>query len=271
MFRRVNPDENIQKYYRGWLSGDAEAGIKYAAAKLRSGELDIAELPINILNILFPDRVIPYNVYLRGIRILNIINQLRNIVDNITFPVPQDSGSVDSLVWLPTLEQLIFLRNWRWFSPDRQNFSESDLHFNYGSLQLEIDSSILDQRAIPVPEIQYITQNYSPSYESPKGWSHPYFILWDDVPDDWESIPNIIYGRCEDFPACGHDLCPPREEQTGKIVGQVCVCGAIVSLNSGYSLCRNCLTRSVMYGYDEFSENNYVDEFEDDGEDDGDY
>lgn len=45
---------------------------------------------------------------------------------------------------------------------------------------------------------------------------------------------------CEDFPCCGHDICP-RFDQDGKQLNMVCVCGADVSVDSPYSLCRGCM------------------------------
>lgn len=46
--------------------------------------------------------------------------------------------------------------------------------------------------------------------------------------------------RCEDFPCCGHDICPDYDE-TGKQVNMRCTCGAVVPLGSRSSLCAGCL------------------------------
>ena len=48
--------------------------------------------------------------------------------------------------------------------------------------------------------------------------------------------------RCEDFPACGHELgcCPDFDPETGRQLNMKCVCGATVPLG-GSSLCAGCL------------------------------
>jgi len=48
--------------------------------------------------------------------------------------------------------------------------------------------------------------------------------------------------RCEDFPACGHDICPDFDE-SGRQLNMRCVCGVSVPLNSPSSLCSSCLNR----------------------------
>lgn len=45
---------------------------------------------------------------------------------------------------------------------------------------------------------------------------------------------------CEDFPCCGHDICPDFDED-GKQLNMRCTCGAAVPLGSSSSLCRGCL------------------------------
>jgi hypothetical protein len=46
--------------------------------------------------------------------------------------------------------------------------------------------------------------------------------------------------RCEDWPCCGHDVCPDFDE-TGKQLNMRCVCGKELPLNNPSSLCRSCL------------------------------
>jgi hypothetical protein len=45
--------------------------------------------------------------------------------------------------------------------------------------------------------------------------------------------------RCEDFPCCGHDLCPDYID--GKQVNMVCICGKKLPLTNPSSLCNACL------------------------------
>ena len=54
------------------------------------------------------------------------------------------------------------------------------------------------------------------------------------------TVEDIIYDSCEDYPACGHDICPPHWEHGGQ-AAVICVCGAILPLSSRSSLCESCL------------------------------
>ncbi len=45
---------------------------------------------------------------------------------------------------------------------------------------------------------------------------------------------------CEDFPCCGHDICPSFDRE-GKQLNMVCVCGQELPVNSFSSMCRNCI------------------------------
>ncbi len=46
--------------------------------------------------------------------------------------------------------------------------------------------------------------------------------------------------QCEDYPCCGHDICPDYDE-SGRQLNMKCVCGATVPLESCSSLCPSCL------------------------------
>lgn len=46
--------------------------------------------------------------------------------------------------------------------------------------------------------------------------------------------------RCEDFPCCGHDICPDFDD-SGRQINMKCVCGATVPLHNRSSLCDSCL------------------------------
>lgn len=49
--------------------------------------------------------------------------------------------------------------------------------------------------------------------------------------------------RCEDFPCCGHELgcCPDYDEDTGRQLNMVCVCGAKLPVNARFSICEGCM------------------------------
>jgi hypothetical protein len=50
---------------------------------------------------------------------------------------------------------------------------------------------------------------------------------------------------CEDFPCCGHESgCCPDFDQSGRQLNMRCVCGARLPVDSPFSLCRSCISRS---------------------------
>ena len=50
--------------------------------------------------------------------------------------------------------------------------------------------------------------------------------------------------RCEDFPCCGHEAgCCPDFDDSGRQTNMKCTCGAILPLNSRYSICEGCFQR----------------------------
>lgn len=46
--------------------------------------------------------------------------------------------------------------------------------------------------------------------------------------------------RCEDYPCCGHDICPDFDS-AGRQLNMRCVCGAILSRTARYSICESCM------------------------------
>lgn len=81
--------------------------------------------------------------------------------------------------------------------------------------------------------------------------------------------------RCEDFPCCGHDICPDFDD-AGRQVNMRCVCGASVPLSSRSSLCSSCLNApdpddpygDCGYGGgnpDGYDEDEWLDDPDDDG------
>lgn len=49
--------------------------------------------------------------------------------------------------------------------------------------------------------------------------------------------------HCEDFPACGHELgcCPDFDPDSGRQLNMKCTCGAVLPLESRYSICAGCM------------------------------
>jgi len=58
-------------------------------------------------------------------------------------------------------------------------------------------------------------------------------------PYSFPESPEINEDSCEDYPSCGHDICPPK--LGGRQIAKVCSCGAYLSLNSLTSICESCL------------------------------
>lgn len=106
-----------------------------------------------------------------------------------------------------------------------------------------------------------------------------YLILQDEItPSVPSTIPTIVRGYCEDYPACGHDICPPRWSHTGRQVAMICaVCGGEMPLGPS-SIHSSCFRSGFSeedyydYGYEEdydydYDEEEYTDEEEYDEED----
>jgi len=81
-------------------------------------------------------------------------------------------------------------------------------------------------------------------------------------------IDNEFGDHCEDYPACGHDICP-RHFTTGEQAEMVCVCGRSLPPDSRYSICADCLREDDWddygpeYGdYDEDYEENEDDDLD---------
>ena len=78
---------------------------------------------------------------------------------------------------------------------------------------------------------------------------------------------------CEDYPCCGHDICPDFDPDTGKQLNMRCTCGAEVPLSSPSSLCPSCLRGPSSSGHDDYYDEPYdaydavgFDDYDDDGD-----
>lgn len=67
---------------------------------------------------------------------------------------------------------------------------------------------------------------------------------------------------CEDFPCCGHDICPSYSP-SGEQLDMKCTCGASVPLGSRSSLCPSCLDDIPEYldSYYEYPEEDFDEAF----------
>lgn len=51
-----------------------------------------------------------------------------------------------------------------------------------------------------------------------------------------------MIGRCEDFPCCGHEAgCCPDFDEAGNQLNMKCTCGAVLPIDSRFSICDVCL------------------------------
>lgn len=67
--------------------------------------------------------------------------------------------------------------------------------------------------------------------------------------------------RCEDFPACGHELgCCPDFGASGRQLNMKCTCGATLPIDNRYSICNTCLRSDDDEGYDFDRDFGYDDE-----------
>jgi hypothetical protein len=64
---------------------------------------------------------------------------------------------------------------------------------------------------------------------------------------------------CEDYPCCGHDICPDFDPDTGRQLNMRCTCGAVVPLSSRSSLCSGCLRGPDPFdgGYEDYEPSPY--------------
>jgi hypothetical protein len=65
---------------------------------------------------------------------------------------------------------------------------------------------------------------------------------------------------CEDYPCCGHESgCCPDYDESGRQINMRCTCGAVVPLNSRYSLCEDCLHQEDIDWEDDYYEDDSMD------------
>jgi len=108
----------------------------------------------------------------------------------------------------------------------------------------------------------HLHSNY---YPLPLLGRREHFILYDELTPQllsgFNEEPTILRGSCEDYPACGHDRCPPRWSHTLRQAGMICaVCGGEMPLG-GSSIHPACFRRSSAYD-DPYGDGWYDDGFE---------
>jgi hypothetical protein len=92
------------------------------------------------------------------------------------------------------------------------------------STMSDIRDAVMEEQTNEIPVISQLDSN----------------ITFADELEELEDMPELLESGCEDYPSCGHDICPSYWS-TGEQAEQVCVCGASLPANSRYSICDSCL------------------------------
>ena len=149
-----------------------------------------------------------------------------------------------------------------------------DSTFNTGVETWEHDCALMD--TLPIMGMEYVWANVRNNYGF---FTRPSTLVIFSNVDHYRIDLNyaelghmpteqdVIYDNCEDYPACGHDICPPRWEGGGQ-AAVVCVCGALLPLNNRSSLCDSCLfpnrpRQASQEELDNMSEEEYEDYMDD--------
>jgi hypothetical protein len=292
---RRNIDEDIRDAERNWVQNrDHASGVSYAKYLLRAGHLELTQFPLAILHELFPDGV-AITATLHGALIGNVLHDLDQTVYDMMQRASADNTQgalyelsrqykamygMTTVVWFPDSHELSCRYNWKRF--DRQSvrirdgeIDEESLSNHYAALQVDFTLPGHATGNPPFFAFHHIVSleanltEYRGYYDRQVGRSANYLVIVDEIPSNWDDNPRVSYGRCEDAPCCGHDICPPREADSGVQLAMSCTCGNLVPRNASSSLCEGCLRgvrREAYYGED------YEEPLDDgeDGDDDGD-
>jgi hypothetical protein len=117
---------------------------------------------------------------------------------------------------------------------------------------------------------KYMDHYFGRNYHHGNNLYEPFLILSNDIdPTKFQTkTPTVSYGRCEDFPACGHDICPPNVD--GVQIAMVCVCGKFLPIGRSSSLCDACLRDPddpARYDRDPYEDEDEEEESEEESED----
>jgi len=290
---RRNIDENIREAERQWIEHqDRTSGLNYANQLLRSGQLELTAFPLEIIREMFPSGTSDIAI-LYGTSVGDILENLKAKADIMM----QSAGSgsdlaalrqtcnpmyaTTTLVWFPESKDLSLRLNWKQFNRDniRINAGEIDeesLSYVYRALQVDFTLPGHDSENPPFYAFHYTTSgdsitDYFGYFDEQLGRENSFLVLKDEIPGDWNAAPSVSYGRCEDYPCCGHDTCPPRSD--GVQLAMVCTCGRLVLRNASSSLCEGCLRgvrHEAYYGEEEYFEPGDDDDDDDDDDDEDD-
>lgn len=296
---RRNIDEDVRGAERLWIQGrDHDSGVVYARHLLRAGRLELTEFPLAILHELFPDGVAD-TATLYGFPIVGIKEDLEHAVHALMQQAASDNtqgalheltkhyssmSATTTLVWFPDTHDLSWCYNWKRFNTQSVRLrdgeiDEGSLSNHYAALQVDFTLPGHLSANSPFYPFHHIVSleaeltDYVGYYDEQLGRNADYLVIFDEIPSNWDDNPRVYYGRCEDFPCCGHDICPPREESSNVQLAMSCTCGRLVPRNASSSLCENCLggvRREAYYGEDFEDEPDDEDEDEDEEEDDED-
>lgn len=280
-----------------WLAGDESVGTAYGNALLRAGQLELASFPLHILQQLFTkgvsDAALLYGEPIGSIKQI-LEERFEAFIHGRDPHFPEgppdflrqsgvlNRSGVDTLIWFPNVRELSWRRNWKRFDATsvtirNGEIDEEALRNTYASLQ--VDFVLPGHAGLNQPYAIYHTDaaldsnlaipNYADSHVL--GRNADFLIIFNDVPSDWEDFPRIAYGRCEDYPCCGHDVCPLREADSGVVLAMSCICGKLLPRDAASSICSRCLRYggNEPGGYDDTFEDEfepYADSYEDEDE-----
>lgn len=296
---RRNIDEDIRKTERRWIQNrDHASGVAYARYLVRAGQLELTQFPLTILRELFTDDV-PDSATLFGFSIASIKDTLGEAISNMLQQAAGDATqgalheltrhynfaySTDTLVWFVDSRELSWRCNWKRFNKESVRLRDGEIDeesLTNSFIALQVDFTLPGHPTgnPPFYNLHHVValdtdltedRGY---YDEQLGRNVNYLVLFDEMTDQWNDRPRVYYGRCEDFPCCQHDICPPREESSGVQLAMSCTCGRLVPRNASSSLCDSCLRgvrHEAYYGENfesEFEEDEDGDEDEDEDED----
>lgn len=296
---RRNIDEDVRETERRWVqTRDHGSGVAYARHLLRAGQLELTEFPLSILRELFPDGVAD-SATLFGFSIGSIKELLEEAMGSMMQQAAanQNQGALhelskhykvmyatDTLVWFVDSHELSWRCNWKHFNTQSVRLQdgeidEESLSNQYTALQVDFTLPGHSTGNSPFYAFHHIVSldadltDHRGYYDEQIGRNANYLVIFDEITDAWDNKPRAHYGRCEDFPCCNHDICPPREESSGVQLAMSCTCGRLVPRNASSSLCERCLRgvrREAYYGEDYEPEFDDADEFGDDVDSDDD-
>lgn len=292
-------DEELQNRLNAWkISNNSVDGAAYLLALLRSGfNVDLSQYPMEVLQIFFQNieenvADIP-NITIQGISLVNIVEAGLSHHRRLWANTPESGKDYQlALVWYPQSAyqslpsifcafqvsyylqypaSLVEVTDEGELDTSRlDNFADlnpgypSDL--NIEKYLMELVVNLQTGNTIQMDIEKLADANLQEILEPTRG-SVIILNQIDLTLFPRHVIPTLQMGPCEDYPACGHDICPPF--LGGIQVANVCTCGRFIPRHSSSSLCRGCLrgpgSEEDEFGYTEdFDQEDYEDEEDED-------